>query len=62
MRATTTGAFGRSDRRGYVGFSLSATELQARLMAVQRPDDAKSAVDVMAQFVVPLGRPGAVPA
>ena len=54
--------FGRSDRRGYVGFSLSATELQARLMAVQRPDDAKSAVDVMAQFVVPLGRPGAVPA
>ena len=52
--------FGRADRRGYIGFSLTATELQARLMAVQRADDALSTVDVMARFVVPLGRPGAV--
>jgi alkaline phosphatase D len=51
----------RSDRRGYVSFSLSAKSLQARLMTVEDPLDAQSPVTVAARFQVEAGRPGAVP-
>lgn len=48
----------RSDQRGYVGFTLDARQLQARLMAVDDPRDPASAVHEQARFVVDAARPG----
>ncbi len=53
---------GRADKRGYIAFALDDKALQARLMAVRRVEDAASAVDTMARFVVAHGQPGAQPA
>ena len=50
--------YGRSDQRGHVLITLDTQQLQADLMAVQRPQDANSAVDLAARFVVQAGRPG----
>ena len=49
---------GRGDQRGYMAFELKDRLLQATLMAVARPDDARSPVTVDARFVVEAGRPG----
>jgi alkaline phosphatase D len=51
--------YGRSDQRGYVACRLDAEALHASLMAVARPEDPASAVDVAAQFVVEARQPGA---
>ncbi len=48
----------RGDQRGYVDFSVDARRLQARLWAVDRPDDPASPVQVAARFVVDAARPG----
>ena len=53
---------GRGDQRGYVGFSLDAKALQARLMAVQQIEDPLSAVRIDSRFVVALDQPGPQPA
>lgn len=49
---------GRADQRGYMHFTLDARRLDARLMAVERPDDPASPVGVQARFAVEDGRPG----
>ena len=48
----------RSDQRGYAAFTLDARQLQARLLAVDEPLDAASAVHEQARFAVDAGRPG----
>jgi alkaline phosphatase D len=50
--------YARSDQRGYVGFTLDAKQLDARLMAVADARDAASPVEVAARFSVEAGRPG----
>ena len=50
--------YGRGDQRGHVLITLDAQQLQADLMAVRQPQDANSAVDLAARFVVQAGRPG----
>lgn len=52
----------RSDQRGYIALEVGPRELRADLMAVQRPTDPASAVQVSARFAVELGRPGPQPA
>jgi len=49
---------GRGDQRGYVAFTLDERRLEARLMAVERPDDPRSPVAVDARYAVEAGRPG----
>ena len=51
--------YGRSDQRGYIAITLSEQSLQAELMAVQRPQDAYSPVDVAARYTVDARQPGA---
>ncbi|QPF72032.1 alkaline phosphatase [Roseateles sp. DAIF2] len=53
---------GRSDRRGYMRFELSAERLEAELRGVDDPWSAASPVASLAKFVVEAGRPGAQPA
>ena len=50
--------YGRSDQRGYIGFTLNERRLEAQLMAVDNPQDASSATQVAARFVVEAGKPG----
>ena len=50
--------YGRADQRGYVALTLDEHHLQAEVMAVQRPQDALSPVDVAARFVVDARQPG----
>jgi alkaline phosphatase D len=49
----------RADQRGYIGFTLDARRLEARLMAVADARDAASPVTVAVRFAVEAGRPGA---
>ena len=49
----------RPDQRGSIGFTLDAHRLQARLWAVDRPDDELSPRSLQAAFTVEAGRPGA---
>ena len=49
----------RSDQRGYIAITLSEQSLHAELMAVQRPQDAYSPVDVAARYTVDARQPGA---
>jgi alkaline phosphatase D len=53
--------YARADQRGYVACTVDARQLQARLMVVAQPDDAASAVNVAARYVVDAQRPGAQP-
>lgn len=48
----------RADLRGSMAFDIGPQRLQARVMAVQRPDDAASPVHELARFVVDPARPG----
>jgi alkaline phosphatase D len=50
--------YGRSDQRGYVALTIDEQQLRAELMAVRRPQDALSPVDVAARFVVDPRQPG----
>lgn len=50
--------YGRSDQRGYVACRLDAERFEASLMAVERPQDPDSAVNVAARFVVDARQPG----
>jgi alkaline phosphatase D len=50
--------YGRSDQRGYMAFRLDERQLDAQLMAVVNPQDAGSATQVAARFVVEADRPG----
>lgn len=52
---------GRSDRRGYMRFELSAQHLEAELRAVDEPWADSSPLSSMARYVVQAGRPGAQP-
>jgi alkaline phosphatase D len=52
----------RADQRGAIGFTLDAKRLEARLWAVDRPDEDDSPRSLQAAFVVEAGRPGAQPA
>jgi alkaline phosphatase D len=52
----------RADQRGSIGFTLDAKRLEARLWAIDRPDDEASPRSLQAAFVVETGRPGAQPA
>jgi alkaline phosphatase D len=49
----------RADQRGTIGFTLDAKRLEARLWAVDRPDEDDSARSLQAAFVVEAGRAGA---
>ncbi len=49
----------RGDQRGYIDFSLDAKRLQARLWAVDRPDDPVSELRVAARYAVDAANPGA---
>jgi alkaline phosphatase D len=49
---------GRADQRGYVTFVIDDRQLSARLMVVDRPQDASSPVHEAARFVVDPLRPG----
>jgi alkaline phosphatase D len=49
----------RPDQRGSIGFTLDARRLEARLWAVDRPDDELSPRSLQAAFTVEAGRPGA---
>jgi len=49
---------GRSDRRGYVRFSLDDKQLLAQLRTVDDARDPASALQTQARFVVEAGRPG----
>ena len=49
----------RSDRRGYVRFSLQAHELRAQLQVVDDARQADSALTTAASYVVQAARPGA---
>ena len=49
---------GRSDQRGYMAFDIGERQLLARLMVVDRPQDASSPVRETARFVVEPARPG----
>jgi alkaline phosphatase D len=49
----------RSDQRGSIGFTLDARRLEARLWAIDRPDDELSTRSLQAAFTVEAGRPGA---
>jgi alkaline phosphatase D len=51
----------RGDQRGSIGFTLDAKRLEARLWAIDRPDDGQSPRSLQAAFVVESGRPGAQP-
>lgn len=48
----------RADQRGYMAFDIDARALQARVMTVDDPLDAASAVRESARFVVEAERPG----
>ncbi len=50
--------YARADQRGYMAFDLDERALQARLMAVARPDDAASEVNVAARYTVDARQPG----
>ncbi len=52
----------RADQRGAIGFTLDAKRLEARLWAIDRPEDDGSPRSLQAAFVVEAGRPGAQPA
>ena len=49
----------RSDRRGYVRFSLQAARLQAELRVLDDARDPASSISTMARFTVAAGQPGA---
>ena len=53
--------YARSDRRGYVSFSVEPEHLQAVLHSVDEPLDPHSSVSVLARFAVDGARPGATP-
>ena len=48
----------RADQRGYMAFDVDERTLQARLMAVARPEDATSEVSVAARYAVDARQPG----
>ncbi len=50
--------FGRSDRRGYLRFSLDDKRLLAQLRTLDDARDPGSGVQTLARFVVDAGRPG----
>jgi alkaline phosphatase D len=52
--------YGRSDRRGYVRFTLDAQQLRAQLRVLDDARDAASEMHTAARFVVQAGRPGAL--
>lgn len=49
----------RADQRGTIGFTLDAKRLEARLWAIDQPDEVDSPRSLQAAFVVESGRPGA---
>ena len=49
---------GRSNQRGYIAFDIDDKQLLAKLMTVDRPQDAASPVRETARFVVDPARPG----
>jgi len=51
----------RGDQRGYIDFALDARRLQARLFAVDRPEDPASGLQVAARFAVDAAHPGPEP-
>ena len=50
--------YGRADQRGYMAFTIDAGQLRARVMVVEQPLTAASAVGQAARFVVDARRPG----
>ena len=50
--------YARADQRGYVALTFDERQLEARLMSVDHPEDAASAVREAARFVVDARRPG----
>jgi alkaline phosphatase D len=54
--------YGRADQRGHVICQLDADALQASLMVVEKPEEAHSAVNVAARFVIDAKQPGIKPA
>jgi alkaline phosphatase D len=52
---------GRSDRRGYMRFTLDDKQLQARLQVLDDGRDPASGIGTLARFVVEAGRPGPQP-
>jgi alkaline phosphatase D len=53
--------YGRSDQRGYMGFTLDSKRLEASLFAVAEPRNPASVVNTAARFSVEAGRPGVQP-
>jgi alkaline phosphatase D len=49
----------RAEQRGSTGFTLDAKRLEARLWAIDRPDDELSTRSLQAAFTVEAGKPGA---
>jgi alkaline phosphatase D len=49
----------RAEQRGSIGFTLDAKRLEARLWAIDRPDDELSTRSLQAAFTVEAGRSGA---
>ncbi len=54
--------YARSDRRGYIRFTLDAKRLQAQLRVVDNALDPASGVSTAARFVVEAARPGVIAA
>ena len=50
--------FGRATERGYISFTIDDKQLSARLMVVERPQDAASPLRETARFAVDPLRPG----